>query len=106
VEFTGSADGSPIRRAIAYDGVLGEFDNEPVNINGELTSLSVSSNIGIATNEQLAFMRAQSVKQDLLRQLPQLENMDSDYRYNIEVSEGRGGEFRRVSVVLTFIDIE
>lgn len=106
VEFTGSADGSPIRRAIPYDGSLGDFDNEPVKINGELTSLSVSSNSGISTNEQLGLMRAQSVKQYMLSQLPQLEKMNSDYRYNIEVAEGRGGEYRRVSVVLTFIDIE
>lgn len=106
LEFTGSADGAPIRRAITYDGSLGEFDNEPVKVNGELNSISVSSQSGITTNEQLGFMRAQSVKQDMLRQLPLLEKMNTDCRYNIEVSEGRGGEYRRVSVVLTFIDIE
>lgn len=106
LEFTGSADGAPIRRAITYDSSLGVFDNEPVKINGELNSISVSSQSGITTNEQLGFMRAQSVMHDMLRQLPQLEKMNIDSRYNVEVSEGRGGEYRRVSVMMTFIDIE
>ena len=106
LEFTGSADGAPIRRAIQYDGALGEYDNEPVKLNGELISISISPAQGIASNEQLGFMRAQSVRHEILEQLPQLDNMNADYKYNIEVSEGRGGEFRRVGVVLTFIDID
>lgn len=106
LEYTGSADGAPIRRAISYDGSLGEYENEPVKVNGELNSISIFTNQGIATNEQLGFMRAQAVRQEMMKQLPQLEKMNTDYRYNIEVSEGRGGEYRRVGVVLTFIDIE
>lgn len=106
IELTGSADGSPIRRVIPYDGALEEYDNEPVNIKGELTSISVNSGKGITSNEQLGFMRAQAVKHDMLRQVPELEKMNTDYRYNIEVYEDRGGEYRRVSVVLTFIDVE
>lgn len=106
IEFSGSADGAPIRGSLQYDGSLGEYDNEPVKVNGELNSISVSSGHGISTNEQLGFMRAQSVRQAVLQNLPQFEKMKNDYRYNIEVSEGRGGEYRRVSVVLTFIDIE
>lgn len=104
VEITGSADGAPIRRGLPYDGSLGIYDNEPVTVNGELTSISVSPQSGIKTNEQLAFMRAQSLHYDMLKQLPLLEKMNTDYRYYIDVSKDRGGEYRRISVVLTFID--
>lgn len=105
VEITGSADGTPINRTIPYDGSIGVFDNEPVRVNGELSSLSVSAESGIKTNEQLGFLRAQSLRHAMLEQLPQLQDMKTDYRYNIEVSEDRGSEYRRISVVLTFIDI-
>lgn len=58
IEVTGSADGSPILNGIPYDGGYGIFENEPVRINGELNSISVSPHSGIKTNEQLAFLRA------------------------------------------------
>lgn len=106
LEFTGSADGAPIRRAIPYDGLLGEYDNEPANVNGELTSISVSSKTGISTNEQLGYMRARSVMHDILQGLPRIEKMNIDSTFNVEVSEERGGKYRRVRVLLTFIDIE
>lgn len=104
IEITGSADGTPVRRVIPYDGSLGVFENEPVRVNGELNSLSVSES-GIKSNEQLAFMRAQGLRCGMLDELPQLNSMKTDYKYNIEVSEARGGEFRKVNVVLTFVDI-
>ncbi len=105
IEITGSADGAPIRSALPYDGSLGIFEDEPVRINSELSTISVSTS-GITKNEQLAFMRGQSVKNEMLRRLPQLNSMNTDYKNNIELSESRGGEFRRVNVVMTFIDIE
>lgn len=104
VEITGSADGAPIRSALPYDGSLGIFEDEPVRINSQLNTISVSQS-GISKNEQLAFMRGQSVKNEMLRRLPQLNSMKTDYKYNIELSESRGGEFRRVNVIMTFIDI-
>lgn len=104
IEITGSADGTPVKSAIAYDGIYGSFNNEPVKVNGELTSISVSPQSNIRSNEELAFMRAQGVKDDLNKKLSRIEGMNTDYRYNIEVSKGRGGQFRRISLVLIFVD--
>lgn len=33
-----------------------------------------------------------------------LDQMNVDYRTNLEVTEGKGGEFRRIKVEMTFVD--
>ena len=104
VNITGSADALPINNAISYDGSLGQFDEEPCYINGNLTTVSVSNQQGIRTNEQLAFMRAQALQQNMMKNLPELSKMDIVYKNNIEVSKQKGAEFRRINVSLIFID--
>ena len=104
VEITGSADGSPVTHAISYDGIYGSFDNEPIKINGELTTVTVSPQTNIRSNEELAFMRAQAVKNDLEKKLSKIEGMNTDYRYNVELSKEKGGQYRRISLVLIFVD--
>lgn len=104
IDITGSADALPINSAISYDGSLGEFDEEPCYINGNLTTLSVNSKEAIKTNEQLAFMRAQALQQNMLNNLTALSDMKIEYKTNIEVSKEKGAEYRRVKVSLIFID--
>lgn len=105
VEITGSADGAPIRSVLPYDGSLGIFEDVPVRINSLLSTISVTG-AGIKQNEQLAFMRGQSLKNAITDRLPQLNSMNTDYKYNVELSESRGGEYRRVNVNMTFVDID
>ena len=104
IEITGSADALPINGAIPYDGALGQFDEEPCYVNGNLTSISVNTKEAIRTNEQLAFMRAQALQQNMVQNLPELANMNLVYKNNIEVSKEKGAEFRRVNVSLVFVD--
>lgn len=104
VKISGTADGSPIVRGIAYDGAYGDFENEPVYQNGQLSGISVNTKNGIKQNEQLAFIRAVGVKDYLEKNVENLKNMKSDYNYYITVSEGKGGEFRRITTEFTFID--
>lgn len=104
VDITGSADALPINGAITYDGSLGQFDEEPCYINGNLTTVSVDSKNGIRSNEQLAFMRAQALQQNMMQNLPQLSDMDLIYKNNIDVSKEKGAEHRRINVSLIFID--
>ncbi|MCH5216180.1 MAG: WD40 repeat domain-containing protein [Muribaculaceae bacterium] len=104
IDVTGSADAAPINRGLPYDGTLGYFDNEPVKVNGELTSISISQGSLIRTNEQLAFLRAQSLKQEMEKQLVQLSKMEAEYNYTIEVSKNKGGQYRRIGLSLTFVD--
>lgn len=104
IDITGSADALPINGMLAYRGDYGEFDNEPAKIDGNLSAISVNSRSGIRTNEQLAFIRAQALRDYLQRELPALGGMKTDYRYNINVSNGRGGEYRRINVSFIFVD--
>lgn len=104
VKITGMADAIPINGKIAYNGIYGDFYEEPVYENGELTAISVDKANGIRENDQLAFLRASGVKDFIKRDVRGLDKMDVDYKTYIDITEGKGGEFRRIKVELTFID--
>lgn len=104
VSVTGSADATPIRGTIPYDGVYGDFQNEPFYLGGNLSNLSINKTTGIKSNEQLAFIRAQGVTSYLKRNLTNIANMDVKYNYNVEVAEETGSQFRRIGITFTFVD--
>lgn len=104
ISITGMADASPINKAIAYDGCYGEYEDEPVYKDGNLTAMTLSKSEGVATNEQLAFLRALGVKDHIEQTIGDLKKMDCSYSYNIDLAKKTGGQYRRISVVFTFID--
>lgn len=104
VKITGMADASPINGKIAYNGVYGEYTNEPVYKDNDLSNITVTKESGITQNDQLAFLRAVGVKEYLLQNIPAFSQMDSDYNYYIEVTKEKGSEYRRISVAFTFVD--
>ncbi len=89
---------------IAYDGSYGEFENEPYYLNGDLSTINVTKNNGIRKNEQLAFIRAAAVKDYIQTNVTSLHSMNTNYRYNIELSDQKGGKYRRINVEFTFIN--
>jgi hypothetical protein len=103
ITITGMADILTIKRGIYYDGVYGNFINQPVGNNGETITLKKSTNI--TTNKQLAFIRAAGLKNYLEKNLHNINSMDVDYKYNIELAERAGGEYRRISVEFRFLDV-
>lgn len=104
VKITGMADASPINGKIAYNGVYGEYTNEPVYKDNDLSNITVTKESGITQNDQLAFLRAVGVKEYLLQNIPAFSKMNSDYNYYIEVTKEKGSEYRRISVAFTFVD--
>ena len=104
VKISGTADASPIRGTIAYDGAYGDIENEPIYQDGKMSAISVTQKDGIKSNEQLAFLRAYGVKEFLQNNVAGIQDMDSRYTYNIGVAEGEGSEFRRIGIEFTFID--
>ena len=102
--LTGTADAAPINRPIAYDGSFGEFNDEPCRVDNDLTAITVTPSTGIATNPQLAFMRAQAVRDHIMKSVDALQQMDVSVNYDINVSKERGGQFRRINVTLLFVD--
>ena len=104
VRITGSADALKISGSIPYDGCYGDIDSEPYYLNGQLGTMTISQRQGIRENEQLAFVRALGVKKYVENQMTSLAQMQTDYQYNVELAEGTGGQYRRISVDFTFID--
>lgn len=104
IKVTGTADAAPIVKRIAYDGCYGDFANELIYKNGQLANISVSKASGIAENDQLAFLRAMGVKNYIDSKVTSLKDMICDYQYNIELSDKKGGEYRRISVEFLFMD--
>lgn len=105
VKISGAADAMPIIYGIPYDGSYGEFEDEPVYQNDQLTAISVNKRDRIKQNEQLAFLRAYGVKDFLDNNVAGLKNMNTDYRYYISVSKDKGSQFRRISTEFTFYDV-
>lgn len=104
VKISGTADASPIRNTIAYDGAYGDIENEPIYQDNKMSAITVTQKEGINSNEQLAFLRAYGVKEYLQNNVKGMNDMDTRYTYNIGVSEGKGSEFRRITVEFTFVD--
>ena len=104
VKVHGMADSMPIYRGIAYDGCYGEYVGEPVYKDDILSNLTLTKAEGITQNEQLAFVRALGVKHFFANSIKGVEDMNVDYSYNIEVTSGKGGEYRRISMQLVFVD--
>ncbi len=104
VKITGMADAMPIKGKIAYNGVYGDFVDEPIYMDGNLSAISVSKASGITNNEQLAFLRATGVKNFIAQQVKDIDNMDVDYVTEIELADEKGGEYRRIKAEFTFVD--
>lgn len=104
VRLSGTADATPIVHGIPYDGAYGDFDEEPVTIDGNLTTLSITPKEGIKTNEQLALLRAAGVKDFLQKNVKGLSDMNAVYDYNVGVSKDKGSEFRRITAEFIFVD--
>ena len=104
VIITGSADASPIRGRIAYNGQYGEFTDEPYYKDGNLDNITVTKASGITSNEQLALMRAAGVKDYIAKNVTTLSTTKNEYEYHVEVAKERGGEYRKINVEFIIMD--
>lgn len=105
VNLKGTADAMPILHGIPYDGSFGEIEDEPVYKNGQLSAVSVNKRDGIKQNEQLAFVRALGVKDYLEKNVDGYKDANTNYRYDVNVSEDKGGQYRRITAEFTFVDV-
>jgi len=104
VIITGSADATPFRARRAYDGVYGEYIDEPYYKDGNLDNITVTKETGLSTNEQLALLRAAGVKNYIEQNVETLKNTKNEYEYHVEVAKERGGEYRRINVEFVIMD--
>ncbi|MDR1682824.1 MAG: WD40 repeat domain-containing protein [Candidatus Symbiothrix sp.] len=104
IVITGTADGAPINGKIKYDGRYGNFTDESYFSADELKAMTVTSETGITSNPQLAFIRAAGVKNYLENNIKTLKNTRNDYFYNVQVSEERGGDYRKIHIQFLILD--
>ncbi len=105
IHIKGMADALPINNTIAYNGCYGDFVGEPVYKNNDLSNITVTQADGITQNEQLAFLRATGVQQYIQKNIPELSQMDTDFRTYIEITKRKGGAYRRITVEFIFVDV-
>lgn len=79
--ITSTADGTEITSNIPYDGRYGEFRYCPVTFNGERIRISVDRSTGISNNCQLAYLRAQSVRNFLENNIVALRSTHNNFRF-------------------------
>ncbi len=87
---------------IPYDGSFGEIVDEPVWQNGELSPMTITDKA--MQNEQLALLRALGVRKYLNDNVQDMAKMNTDYRYEVNVAQDKGGQYRRITTEFTFID--
>lgn len=104
VRIIGTADATPIVNGLAYDGIYGEYKDEPVYVEGQLSPVTVSAKAKMKENPQLAFVRALGVKDYLDKNINGFKDKIKDFRYEVNVSKKKGSEFRRVVTEFTFVD--
>lgn len=104
VRLLGTADATPIVSKIVYDGSYGDYEQEPVYVDGQLTALTLKNKELIKENPELAFVRALGVQNFLEDNVQGFKEKNKDYRYEVSVSKEKGSEFRRITAEFTFVD--
>lgn len=104
VNLSGTADATPIVSRIPYDGSYGDIVEVPMYKEGRVYPMTLHKNELVTENDQLAFLRAYSVKNYINDNIEALKNMNTAYRYDINVSKDKGSEHRRISVEFNFVD--
>lgn len=104
ITMSGTADATPIVSRIPYDGAYGDIVEVPVYRDGKIKPMTLRGKELVTENEQLAFLRAYSVKNYLNENIKSLNDMNIGYRYDIDVAKDKGSEFRRITIEFNFID--
>ena len=104
VKIFSTTDGTDLVGTIPYNGEYGNFRYMPVTFNGEYLRISVDTASGINNNCQLAYVRAQSVRDYLERNVRNLQRTVNDFQYVTRSYADTGAQYRRSSIELTVHD--
>ncbi len=95
--ITSTTDAKPIS-GLKYKGEFGDFKYTPVTFNTIPTRLSIFTNDPITNNAELAFLRAQSVKNFLQTSVNELKNTNNNYQLETMELDETGSQYRRSSI--------
>ncbi len=89
---------------IDYNGEFGDFRYCPVTYNDEQIRISISQEEGLSNNAQLAYLRAQSVRNFLENNVRNLRSTHNTFYYITKSFSDIGSQYRRTSIELTVHD--
>jgi len=98
ITINGSADATPIRGTIPYNGEYGKLITENCRMEAGIEKTSVSEELGINNNYILAFVRGIAVNDYIKSNILDTTYTSLSYYYSATVSSQRGGQYRRVSI--------
>lgn len=104
VRIHSTTDGTEFVGVIPYKGEYGDFRYCPVTFNGEDIRISVDTKTGIRNNAQLAYIRAQSIKQFLENDVRNLQRTANDWKIITQSFSDTGAQLRRSSIELIVHD--
>ena len=81
-----------------YNNEYGEFKYVAARYNGESVRISVSQESGISTNAQLAFLRAQGLKDNLSKNVNGLKTTENNYSFDTRSYSETGSMYRNVGI--------
>jgi len=103
-KITGHTDGSPIVKPMAYDERYGVYDDVPFFLNGNLESLTLSRETGIATNAQLAFLRTMGIRYFVENYIDAVSVTENKFQHYAVVSKEKGEEHRKIEIEVIIHD--
>ena len=106
ISFTiqGNADAVALRGVIEYNGEFGPEINEECEVTGSTIRYKINEQTDIQSNYQLAFIRAYSVKNYILKNIEKFWITQNKFFYKALVSDFKGGKYRRVSIEIVIHD--
>lgn len=97
IKFRAATDQTPVTH-LDYRGEYGDFQYCAARYNGESVRISVSEQSGIETNAQLAFLRAQGMRDNLEKNVKGLKGTENLYYYETQSYGETGSQYRNVGV--------
>lgn len=97
IKFKAATDQTPVTK-LPYAGEYGDFQYCAARYNGESVRISVSERTGIETNAQLAFLRAQGMRDRIEKVVNALKGTENEYYYETQSYSETGSQYRNVGV--------
>ena len=104
IKITGTTDGTPINSPIPYSGEYGNFKEEMYMLNGNLETISISTQKGISSNAQLAFLRTQGIRKFIEIYIDPLKQTKNTFQHYGIVKEEKGAQHRKIAIEIIIHD--
>lgn len=100
IAITGSADVTPIKKAIPYTEEFGKRLESKCEVDGKERLFVVTKATGIMTNNSLAFVRSYAVRNYIENNIEALKQAKVKYSHKVEVISPGAGQYNRLTIEL------